>query len=271
LPNADPALTGFGGGSGSPGYGVLFDIDDTLVDFAGAARLALLDVAARFPGASPETPAQVLRSWEVVSEREYNRFLSGEVGFDDMLVARMAAVIAEIDPSGADGLDAVELERLRNESIFTHYRQYDDVAGALVRLAAAGIPVGVISNSDGPYQRRKMAAAGLDELIDTAVFSGDLGVSKPDPKIFLAGAASLGLAPQQVVYVGDRWATDTVGALTAGLAAIWLNRLGHLRPEAAAEHLLAIPGAADRLVELPDLAALDAALIGRMVAAQPSG
>ncbi len=248
--------------------GVLFDIDDTLVDFAGAARLALLDVAAAFPGSSPQTADRVLRSWDAVSEREYNRFLAGELTFDTMLLARMAAVIAEIDPAGADGIDAIALERLRNESIFTHYRQYDDVPEALARLDTAGVVVGVISNSDGPYQRRKMAAAGLDDLIDAAVFSGDLGVSKPDPQIFRAGAAMLDLPPERVVYVGDRWATDTVGALAAGLSAVWLNRLGQQRPDSAEEHLRSIPGAADRLVELSDLGSLDIALLERLVGVQ---
>ncbi len=249
--------------------GVLFDIDDTLVDFAGAARLALLDVAAAFPGATAQTGERLLRSWAVVSEREYSRFLAGEVDFDRMLVARMSAVIAELDPTGADGLDAADLERLRNESIFTHYRQYDDVHDALARLRAAGIPVGVISNSDGPYQRRKMAAAGLDELVDMAVFSGDLGVSKPDPQIFLAGAELLGLPPSQVVYVGDRWATDTIGALSAGLSAVWLNRLGHDRPEGADEQLFALSRAADRLAQLPDLRFLDAVLVARLTGHSP--
>jgi putative hydrolase of the HAD superfamily len=256
-------------GERAPGCGVLFDIDDTLVDFAGAARLALLDVAALFPGPPAEIGQLVLRSWEVVSEREYNRFLAGDLSFDDMLVARMTAVIADVDPTGAAGLDAVELERLRNESIFTHYRQYDDVADALARLGAAGVPVGVISNSDGPYQRRKMAAAGLEELVDAAVFSGDLGVSKPDPRIFRAGADLLGLQPGSVVYIGDRWATDTIGALAAGLSAVWLNRPGHGRPDAAVEQLLALPGAHDRLAELPDLRSLDADLLARLTTTSP--
>ncbi len=252
-------------GDGGFACGVLFDIDDTLVDFAGAARLALLEVAARFPGPAAATSERVLRSWEMVSEREYNRFLAGDLTFDLMLVARMAAVVSEMDPDGTAGLDAVELERLRNESIFTHYRQYVDVPATLAGLAAAGVPVGVISNSDGPYQRRKMAASGLDALVDTAVFSGDLGVSKPDPRIFLAGAARLGLPPARVVYVGDRWATDTVGALAAGLSAVWLNRLGHPRPDSAADQLSALPGASARLVELPDLRSLDAELVARLV------
>jgi len=249
-------------------FGVLFDVDDTLVDFSGAARLALLDVAASFcEGEADPGPAgeRVLQSWEVVSEREYGRFLGGELLFDEMLLSRMAAMVAEFDPAGVQGLDPVALELLRNESIFTHYRQYDDVAGALSRLRAAGVPLGVISNSDGDYQRRKMMAAGLGELIQGAVFSGDLGVSKPDPDIFLAGASALGLLPHQVIYVGDRWATDALGALGAGLSAVWLNRAGAARGEQ-----VVAPGEDGRLAELRDLHQLTLELAAGLIYSAPS-
>jgi putative hydrolase of the HAD superfamily len=251
-------------------FGVLFDIDDTLVDFSGAARAALLDVAASFQEsagsrsgsggrAAADVRDRVLHCWELVSEREYGRFLAGELTFDEMLVVRMTAVVREMDPAGVLGLDPAELELLRNQSIFTHYRPYEDVPPVLGRFRAAGVAIGVMSNSDGAYQRRKMVAAGLDGLLERAVFSGDLGVSKPHPAIFAAGAAALGLPADRVVYVGDRWATDVVGALRSGLSAVWLNRPGLPRPAGAADDLDEVPRAGERLAELAGLQALDAA------------
>ncbi|SDO23715.1 putative hydrolase of the HAD superfamily [Nakamurella panacisegetis] len=252
----------------NPGpYGVLFDIDDTLIDFSGAARNALLDVAAAF-GSAPDVGERMLLSWAAVSDVQYERFLSGELTFDDMLVARMAAVIDEMDPAGTLELDAAPLEELRNTSIFTHYAQFDDVAAALERFRADGAAIAVLSNADGPYQRRKMAAAGLADFIDGAVFSGDLGVAKPDPGIFLAGAASLGLPPERVVYVGDRWATDAIGALRAGLAAVWLNRDGAGRPHGAQDAVASIPGASARLAEVTGLDVVDGALARELLTGQ---
>ncbi len=249
---------------------MLFDVDDTLIDFAGAARDALLDVAARVDPAA-ESGQRMLDAWAEVSEREYGRFLAGLVDFDQMLVERMAAVVAVLDPAGEQGLDPAALERVRNESIFGHWRPYDDVVPALARLRAAGVPFGVVSNSDGPYQRRKLIAAGLAELVPGAVFSGDLGVAKPAPEIFRAGADSLGLAPEHVVYVGDRWATDIVGALSAGLGAVWVNRLGRPRPADAAEQRgWAQPGAPG-LAEVADLHTLDTDLVTGLAGGRPPG
>ena len=121
----------------------------------------------------------------------------------------------------------------------------------------------IVSNSDGEYQRRKLAAAGLDNLLPGAVFSGDIGVSKPDPAIFRAGAAVLGLAPQAVVYVGDRWTTDAVGALSAGLSAVWVNRLGVPRPPGPELSSWPVPGA--RLAEVADLDPLGVELLTALV------
>ena len=251
--------------------GVLFDVDDTLVDFGGAARSALLDVATRFDGPAPATGQRVLDAWAQVTEREYGRYLAGVVGFERMLVDRMAAVVSLLDPAGEQRLDPAALEQVRHEAIFTHWRPYDDVPPALARLRGSGVPIGVVSNSDGRYQQRKLRAAGLADLVPGAVFSGDIGVAKPAPEIFLAGADSLGLRPEQVVYVGDRWVTDIIGALSAGLAAVWVNRLGLSRPIDAAEHLRSIPAGTSRLSELPDLHGLDRGLVTDLLAGPNTG
>ena len=83
-----------------------------------------------------------------------------------------------------------------------------------------------MSNSDGDYQRRKLATVGLGDAFAATVFSGDLGVAKPDPAIFLAGVAALQTDPATAVYVGDRWDIDVLGARGAGLPAVWLDRRG---------------------------------------------
>ena len=250
-------------------YGVLFDIDDTLIDFNGAARKALFAVAAAF-GDGPDVQERMLASWATVGDVQYERFLTGELGFDEMRVARMAAIIGEMDPSGELDLDAATLEELRNTSIFTHYALFDDVATCLGRFRADGAAIAVLSNADGPYQRRKMTVVGLADFIDGAVFSGEVGIAKPEPGIFLAGVASLGLPPERVLYIGDRWATDAVGALRAGLAAVWLNRTGATRPEDAQEALNSIPGAAHRLAEVTGLDVVDVPLARALLAGQPA-
>ena len=88
----------------------------------------------------------------------------------------------------------------------------------LRRLRAAGLRLGVVSNSDGRVDQA-LAAAGLREYFDVVVDSDLAGVEKPDPRIFSFAIEALGLRPDEVLYIGDIYEVDVVGAEAAGLHA----------------------------------------------------
>ena len=90
--------------------------------------------------------------------------------------------------------------------------------GTLRRLRAAGLRLGVVSNSDGRVDQA-LAAAGLREYFDVVVDSDLAGVEKPDPRIFSFAIEALGLRPDEVLYIGDIYEVDVVGAEAAGLHA----------------------------------------------------
>lgn len=213
-----------------PAAAVIFDIDDTLVDFHGAAMTALDAATSELRTALALQPDAARIAWASINDAQYSRFLTGELDFDGMRYSRMAALLGLLDPDRAVDWDHEEIENRRNGSIFDHYEVFPDVPATLAALQESGIAVGVVSNSDGDYQRRKLRAVGLDEFVDSAVLSGDVGVSKPNPAIFHLAVEQLGVHPAHAVYVGDRWFTDAVGALRAGLGAVWLNRSGVPRP-----------------------------------------
>jgi HAD superfamily hydrolase (TIGR01509 family) len=95
-------------------------------------------------------------------------------------------------------------------------------AQALRRLRAAGLRLGVVSNSDGRVEQA-LEAAGLRDYFDVVLDSALLGVEKPDPRIFLAALDALGVAPEEALYVGDLYEVDIVGARAAGMAAVLLG------------------------------------------------
>jgi HAD superfamily hydrolase (TIGR01549 family) len=89
-------------------------------------------------------------------------------------------------------------------------------------LAGKGVPVGIISNSEGRL------AELVEELHKTWLFrtihdSGRLGIDKPDRRIFEYAAEQLGVALADMVHVGDAWEADVVGAIEAGAQAIWFS------------------------------------------------
>jgi HAD superfamily hydrolase (TIGR01549 family) len=80
------------------------------------------------------------------------------------------------------------------------------------------VKVGLVSNYPcGGAIRRALEKIDIAGLLDPVVISGEVGYVKPHSLPFSTALASLGLAPDQVLFVGDRWDADMVGARNAGM------------------------------------------------------
>jgi HAD superfamily hydrolase (TIGR01509 family) len=96
-------------------------------------------------------------------------------------------------------------------------------AGAtLGALRRRGYRVAVVSNADGRV-RGLLEAAGLAAHLEFVVDSAEVGVEKPDVRIFHAATGRLGLAPAACAYVGDIYEIDVAGAAAAGLYPILIG------------------------------------------------
>ncbi|MEV4558448.1 HAD family hydrolase [Kitasatospora sp. NPDC049285] len=202
---------------------VLLDLDGTLLDHDGASSAALLAaVAAEFPGRSFER-SEVLEHWRELQETFYERYVARELTQQEQRRARAVGLAARLGlgewtDERADAWFAGYLRRYERS-----WRAYPEVPRA-VRALAAGRQLGVVTNGDGPRQRRKLHAMGLGELAERTVASSEEGIAKPDPAIFRLACERLGAAPERTAYVGDRLETDALGATDAGLLGIWLDR-----------------------------------------------
>jgi putative hydrolase of the HAD superfamily len=100
---------------------------------------------------------------------------------------------------------------------------YPESAPTLNALRGAGLAVGVCSNWGwelDPY----LAEVGLLELVDAGVTSARAGARKPHPFIYAASLEALGVAPHQVIFVGDSWEPDVRGPRRAGMASVHVWR-----------------------------------------------
>jgi putative hydrolase of the HAD superfamily len=158
-------------------------------------------------------------------------------GFGPKAMLALRAEVAAEHPHWAHDLSAIRLETIRRalrrhgddpalaerafEAFFEARHQvtlYDDVLPALERLAARYRLV-ALSNGNADVVR-----VGLGRFFAGSVSAREHGVAKPDRSIFLAACAAAGVAPHQVLHLGDDLATDVGGALAAGLHAGWICR-----------------------------------------------
>jgi putative hydrolase of the HAD superfamily len=101
-------------------------------------------------------------------------------------------------------------------------RPITGMIGVVDDLIRVGVPVGVISNSEGRLAEL-IEEIGWGDRFRVVADSGKLGMEKPAEPIFRWAAERLGVGLEQVVHVGDSFAADVEGALHAGMQAIWFR------------------------------------------------
>jgi putative hydrolase of the HAD superfamily len=109
------------------------------------------------------------------------------------------------------------------------WKFYDDVEPALLDLRSRGLRVGIVSNWD---TRLKSISdgLGLTRLVDFIVISAEVGVRKPDPRIFRMALDKAGVRPEEAIHVGDLPEEDAEGAKRAGVRPVLIDRRKRITP-----------------------------------------
>jgi len=235
--------------------GVLFDIDDTLVDTRGAFRRALAGTTSAFlPDLPSERYDEVLTLWRADPNGYFRQYANGTMGQDAQRRARANQVQEAFGGEVLDDAAYRDWAELFEAGLDGVWAAHDDALQTLDELRATGIAIGALSNAPVAYQLRKLERAGLD-FVPLLVGLDTLGFGKPDPRVFLEACRLLGTDPARTAYVGDELDIDAQAAAGAGLVGIWLDRPGSRRFEIADDDV-----AAAGVIVLPGLSRLRAAL-----------
>jgi HAD superfamily hydrolase (TIGR01549 family) len=105
---------------------------------------------------------------------------------------------------------------------------YPDAKPTLEKLAGDGYVLGLISNAPADTSRA-VDALGLTKYLGTIVISGVVGYTKPHPEIFRIALREAGVDASEAVHVGDLYEADVVGARSAGMKGILIDRDGTQR------------------------------------------
>ncbi|SHG06175.1 HAD family hydrolase [Streptoalloteichus hindustanus] len=198
----------------TPIRAVCLDIDDTLVDYGQAARIALETAAGR----DDAWPV-----WERANAHHFARLLAGEVDYETMRRDRARTFYDDLGER-LDDAGIAERESRRQFAMERSWQLYGDTLPCLDWLRAAGLRLAAVTNASGAHQRAKLAVLGLTPFFDYVAIAGELRTAKPEPVIFHTACLALGVDPAETVHVGDRLDLDAVGARDAGLHGVWLDR-----------------------------------------------
>lgn len=207
--------------------GVLLDADDTLYDTRAAMHAAgAVAAGTLWPDADPERIAHAGVRFRDDPDGWFAAYTRGELEFDEMRTLRVGELGSWL---GADDVVApADFFALYEPAFHEALEGFADARPAIEDLRAAGLTVGVLTNSSGDYTDTKLRAAGLDGIFDVICSRDTLGFGKPDPRAFHEACRQLGTAPGDTLYVGDDLHADPLGATGAGMPAAWLVRDGHV-------------------------------------------
>lgn len=153
------------------------------------------------------------------------------------------------EPFGVpDSLDEVFEELWEHFASPEVWRVYADVFPTLGALRGMGLRLGLVSNWDSRLAPL-LQELGIRDRLDACTISCEVGVEKPDARIFARALEACGVAPHRAAHVGDSYTDDVMGAVGAEMLGVWLRRDGTAGPATARSRVIA------SLDELPDLLA----------------
>ncbi len=239
--------------------GVLFDFDDTLIDWSGvqlswraleAERLASIEayLKQKIDGLTLDIDQLSDDFWRRTSRAW------GEARVSLRAPRLPQLLLASLKAAGVDtaALDETALLQAYSWGAVPGTVVFPDVPPMLEMLRARGIKLGIVTNASQPMVLRdvELRAHGLIEYFPACRFSAaDVGYLKPHRRIFEAALECLGCAPAETVFIGDNPIADIAGAQAAGLRAV-----RRIVPGALARGKLAPPHrSVHSLAELPPI------------------
>jgi putative hydrolase of the HAD superfamily len=232
-----------------PAAAILFDLDNTLLLEDESTERALRETCATIAGQSGadakvlaatarETAEEVFGGSSVFAYADALGIWWGEALWGDFLgdepgLQAMRAFVPDfrhrvwrgaLASGGITDDEVIETASNLFRSARRRVQVVDPDADAVVRDLARDYRLALVTNGAPDVQREKLSHTTLAPLFAVTIISGEIGIGKPDPRIFEAALTALDLAPEDAVMVGDSLVRDVAGAHAAGIRAIWMDR-----------------------------------------------
>ena len=204
---------------------LLWDIDNTLLDFLASEKAAIRQDFAEFN--LGECTDAMLADYSAINRRYWEKLERGEITKKQVLEGRFEEFF------GKYGLEAdVPAFNERYQILLGDTICFMDDGYEIVKSLKGKILQGAVTNGTRRAQEKKLKNSGLGELFDLIFISENIGVEKPGKGFFdvvlkesenrLAGP----LDPREVMIVGDSLTSDMLGGVQNGLVTCWYNPRG---------------------------------------------
>ena len=199
---------------------VCFDLDWTLSYYPLSTSQVLQEALHR-----ASFPAELLGDLAAAAERYNELWLILERAAESTDILRIQIMTTLFDERGMDDAAAV----LDVSEAYGDVRRefgvlpYPGIDGFLADLKA-NYKLGLLTNGPSDIQWEKIEALGFDRQFDAVIVAGDVGIYKPDVRVFEMLLEKLDMTAEHSLFVGDSYDADILGAHQAGMHTAWIKR-----------------------------------------------
>ena len=213
---------------------LFLDLDDTILDFHKAERIALKKTIAQF---GVEPTEEVMARYHVINKWHWEQMELGKLNRDQVRQERFRVLFQEL---GVD-VDAALCTKTYEENLAIGHYFLPGAEEAVERLSKK-YRLFLASNGTASVQKGRLTSANLYRFFEKVFVSEEMGCHKPSREYFDACFAQIpGFDPASAMIVGDSLTSDIRGGLQAGIHTVWINPehkpCGAIQPEHELEAL----------------------------------
>ena len=198
---------------------VLFDVDDTLLDFGKAEAAAIRKTFERI--GIPVTD-ELIRRYSEINAQQWSRFEKGEITREKLLTERFDILFSELGINVPSEMAQASYEYLLG---IGHY--FVDGAEELLEALKDKYELYIVSNGNASVQDRRLKSAGIIPYFKDIFISERVGFNKPSAEFFETCFERIPrFEKDKAVIVGDRLSSDILGGINAGVKTCWFNPRG---------------------------------------------
>ena len=223
---------------------ILFDLDDTLLDFKKSERVALKATLQQL-GLDP--CEEILTRYHDINRQQWERLELGEITREQVLRLRFSLLFEEYGIDKTAEMAKVTYEKLLGEQVF-----FVSDAVNILRALSQEYTLYLITNGTSHIQRRRLENAGILPYFADIFISHEIGFNKPDPRYFEYCFEHIpSFEKEKTVIIGDSLSSDIKGGNSVGVRTCWFNPSHQI-----ANHEIAKPNYEfEALTHLPQLLA----------------
>lgn len=195
---------------------LFLDLDDTILDFHRAERIALSKTLACF-GVEPEEA--VLERYHIINRQHWEALERGELTREEVLEGRFRVLFEQLGRP----VEARAVTRAYEKNLGQGHYFLPGAQEAVEHLSKK-YRLFLASNGTASVQHSRLTSAGLYPYFEQVFISQEMGCNKPSREYFERCFAKIpGFDPQRAMMVGDSLTSDILGGIRAGIKTCWVN------------------------------------------------